>query len=83
MLAFLLWCFVLMIRFLIKQFKNGADLSAPCYQMFSWTMPMVLAILANNVFETNFVLMGANFFQAFFWFVAGACVLSMREGVKK
>ena len=35
---------------------------------------MVLAILANNVFESNFVLMGANFFQALFWFLAGATV---------
>ncbi|MBQ9859069.1 MAG: hypothetical protein IJO76_00120 [Clostridia bacterium] len=83
MMVFLVWCLVLTVRFLIKLFKGKTDLADPHYQMFSWTMPMVLAILANNVFETNFVLMGANFFQAFFWFVAGACVLSMREGVKK
>jgi hypothetical protein len=37
---------------------------------------MVLCILGNNFVETNFVLMGANFFQALFWVLAGAAVLS-------
>ena len=83
MMAFLAWCAIKAIAFLIATLRGKIAITDPAYRMFSWTLPMVLAILINNVFESNFALMGANFFQAFFWFVAGACVLSMREGAKK
>lgn len=84
MAAFLLWCAVRALRY-----AGGALLTrrrpvdSRAYALFSVTLPMILAILANNVFETNFVLMGANFIGAFFWLIAGACVQSIREGVEE
>lgn len=84
MLAFLLWC-----AFRALRYGGGALLTgrfrvdSRTYSLFSITFPMVLTILSNNLFETNFVLMGASFIQAFFWFVAGACVQSIREGEKQ
>ncbi len=84
MLAFLLWCAWRALRYsggalLTGRFRPN---SRP-YALFSITFPMVLTILSNNLFETNFVLMGASFIQAFFWFIAGACVQSIREGEKQ
>ena len=73
MLLFLTICGVRSARRLIAPTRTAA------YELFAVTLPPVLAILCNNIFETNFVLMGANFMQAFFWLVAGACVQTMTE----
>ncbi len=84
MAVFLLWCAVRALGY-----AGGALLTrrrptdSRAYALFSVTLPMILAILVNNVFETNFVLMGANFIGAFFWLIAGACVQSIREGVEE
>ena len=84
MVAFLVLCAIKAIRYLSGALFSGRlAANSVAYELFSLTLPMVLAVLVNNVVETNFVLMGANFIQAFFWFVAGACVQSMNEGVKK
>ncbi|MBE7056768.1 MAG: hypothetical protein E7388_04925 [Ruminococcaceae bacterium] len=83
MLAFLGICVVKALQYLFKaRFSKKLSVDTDSYLVFSVTLPMVIAVLVDNVFETNFVLMGANFIQAFFWFVAGACVMSMIEGVK-
>lgn len=84
MVAFLLWFAFRALRYfggalLTKSFA----MDSRAYALFSATAPMVLTILVNNVFETNFVLMGASFIQAFFWLIAGACMQSIREGVTR
>ena len=84
LMAFLFICFFKVIKFVKYNISKGSmSLDNPSYLMFAITFPLVLAILSNNVVETNFVLMGANFFQALFWFVAGVCVKSMNEGELK
>ncbi len=80
LLVFLLLCVVKAFRFAggtLLTRKRSTDTKA--YELFSLSFPVVLMILVNNVFETNFVLMGANFIQAFFWFIAGVCVQSMQK----
>lgn len=84
MMVFLLWFAIRGLYYfggalLTRRFA----MDSKAYGLFSATLPMVLAILCNNVFETNFVLMGASFIQAFFWLVAGACMQGIREGVKR
>ncbi len=75
MVSFLLLCTCKALRFFFTQFLTAGNGSS--YLLFALTLPMVIAMLVNNVVETNFVLMGANFFQAIFWFAAGACVASI------
>lgn len=83
MLLFLILCFIRCVRyFYIAVHKNGC--TGDHYSVFAFSLSMVLCILANNIVETNFVLMGANFFQALFWFLAGAavfCASDKREEV--
>lgn len=84
LVLFLGWCAFLAARYAGRTLFSGKlPLDTAAYTLFSLTLPMVMAILINNVVESNFALMGANFIQAFFWFVTGACVLSMREGAKR
>ncbi len=78
MLIWLALCVINVIKRLIAACKGKFDTSSSAYAVFSLALPMVLAVLMNNVFETNFVLMGANFIQAIFWFAAGACVMSLK-----
>ncbi|MBQ8606250.1 MAG: O-antigen ligase family protein [Clostridia bacterium] len=82
MLAFLVLSFVKTITFTSKTVRGKIAPDSDLYKLFSLCIPMVTAILSNNIVETNFVLMGANFFQAVFWFAAGAlvfCFKSMHE----
>lgn len=82
MMAFLVWCAFRAVRYFGGAFfTRRFPIDSRAYALFSVTLPMVLTVLSNNIFETNFVLMGASFIQAFFWLIAGACVLSIREGV--
>ncbi len=82
MMIFLVLCAVKAVRYLAGTvFSGRLPMDTKAYAVFSLLLPMVLAILVNNVFETNFVLMGANFFQAFFWLIAGACIHCAKEGV--
>ena len=84
MAAFLAWCAYLAVRYMAKSLLGGKwPMNTAAYALFSVTLPMVLGVLVDNVVESNFALMGANFIQAFFWVVAGACVLSMCEGAKE
>lgn len=83
MLAFLVLAAYLAIRFIILALKDKTVADGEKYKLFSLCMPMVLTILANNVVETNFVLMGANFFQAVFWFAAGACIFCIKPQKEK
>ena len=78
MLAFLAVCVAKCFGCYIGGFKANTGFSDLRYTLFSLCTPMVVCILVNNVVETNFVLMGANFFQALFWFVAGICVLCVK-----
>ncbi len=82
MLMFLLYCVIKVIKHLSATLFAGKAKSKD-YLIFALVLPMVLAILINNVFETNFVLMGANFFQAIFWFAAGACIQCTKKGAEK
>lgn len=51
--------------------------SAYSNQIFDLCFPLVMAILFNNLVETNFALMGTNFIQALFWFTAGGCMTAV------
>ena len=82
MLVFLLYCVIKVIKHLATTLFAG-NTKSKSYLIFALAVPMVLAILINNVFETNFVLMGANFFQAIFWFAAGACIQFTKKGAEK
>ena len=62
---------------------RGKEEDAEKYKLFSLAMPMVVNILVNNVTETNMVLMGANFFQAVFWFAAGLTVFCITKKTKE
>ena len=73
MLLFLALCFIRCARCFIVCVHRKRS-TGERYTVFALTLPMVLCILGNNIVETNFVLMGANFFQALFWFLAGATV---------
>lgn len=75
MLVFLALCFVRCLRYFWHSIRDKAC-AGERYHVFALSLPMVLCILGNNFVETNFVLMGANFFQALFWVLAGAAVLS-------
>lgn len=80
MMFFIVCCAIKVIKYLIMLAKSKKDVkSDKGYHIFMLCLPLLLAILSNNLVETNFVLMGANFIQAIFWFVAGVCVQSMRE----
>lgn len=79
MLAFLILCVIKCIQYVVGLGKGTIDPKSPASVVFSLALPMVVAFVVNNVMETNFVLMGANFFQAIFWFCAGACVLAIKE----
>jgi len=72
LLAFVAFLAICAVRSLIFMFKKDRDSEKE--KLFSLALPMVINILANNVTETNMVLMGANFFQAMFWFAAGIVV---------
>ncbi len=80
MMGFLVLCAVKSFGFFFRSVAERKACSRERYTLFALCMPMVVCILVNNVVETNFVLMGANFFQAMFWFVAGACVLCVSKG---
>jgi hypothetical protein len=75
MLVFLVLCFIRCLRYFWRSVRDRACIGDR-YHVFALSLPMVLCILGNNFVETNFVLMGANFFQALFWVLAGAAVLS-------
>lgn len=82
MLCFLVLSAVKVIRYLRKlSLPDRVMQSDEGYLIFMLCLPMLLSILSNNIVETNFVLMGANFIQAIFWFVAGVCVQSMNEEI--
>jgi hypothetical protein len=84
MLLFIVLCFVRCLRYYCISIREKAC-TGERYIIFALSLPMVLCILGNNIVETNFVLMGANFFQALFWVLAGAAVLSApgkKEGNK-
>lgn len=74
MLLFIVLCFIRCIRYYFVSVHKKCC-AGDRYAVFALSMPMVLCILGNNIVETNFVLMGANFFQALFWFLAGSAVL--------
>jgi O-antigen ligase len=74
MLVFLALCFIRCLRYFWRSVRDRACIGER-YHVFALSLPMVLCILGNNFVETNFVLMGANFFQALFWVLAGAAVL--------
>lgn len=73
MLLFIVLCFVRCFRYFCRALRQGGCADER-YVVFALSLPMVLCILGNNIVETNFVLMGANFFQAMFWVLAGAAV---------
>lgn len=79
MLVFLAVCVVLCILHVVKLTNGKRNPLTDANRVFTLCIPMVVAILANNMMETNFVLMGANLFQAVFWFAAGACVQAVGE----
>jgi hypothetical protein len=82
MLLFIALCFVRCFRYFCRALRHGGCADER-YVVFALSLPMVLCILGNNIVETNFVLMGANFFQAVFWFVAGICVLCVTQARKE
>lgn len=78
---FVLFVIICAVKSVVYLCKSGsADYEK--YKLFSLALPMVVNILANNVVESNMALMGANYFQALFWFVAGLtvfCVYTKKE----
>ena len=72
-------CLVRCAKHIFFAASGKRDAGTNANRIFTLCIPLVVAILANNVMETNFVLMGANFFQAVFWFAAGACVQAIDE----
>lgn len=83
MLLFLVICFVKCLGMFFRGIKNNCDTEDPNYTLFALSAPMVVCILVDNLVETNFVLMGANFFQAIFWFAAGICVFCVTQKRKE
>ena len=79
MLVFLIICFIKCLGMFAWGVKNNMEANNLCYTLFALCAPMVVCILVDNLVETNFVLMGANFFQAVFWFAAGVCVLCVTQ----
>ena len=79
MLIFLVICFVKCLGMFTWGVKQNIERNNLQYTLFALSAPMVVCILADNLVETNFVLMGANFFQAVFWFAAGICVLCVTQ----
>ncbi len=78
---FVIFIMICAVKSVIYLFKSG-DGDPEKYKLFSLSLPMVVNILANNVVESNMALMGANFFQALFWFAAGLtvfCVCNRKE----
>ena len=75
--AFLLFLVLCAVRSLVFMLKKDRDSEKE--KLFSLALPMVVNILANNVTETNMVLMGANFIQAMFWFAAGIVVFCIAK----
>ena len=79
MLLFLLICFVKCLKMFFLGVKHNLEADNLQYTLFALSAPMVVCILVDNLVETNFVLMGANFFQAIFWFAAGICVFCVTQ----
>lgn len=79
MLVYLLICFVKCLGMFTWGIKHNIQRDNLQYTLFALTAPMVVCILVDNLVETNFVLMGANFFQAIFWFAAGICVFCVTQ----
>lgn len=79
MLIYLVLCFVKCLGMFAWGVKHNIERNNLQYTLFALSAPMVVCILVDNLVETNFVLMGANFFQAVFWFVAGICVLCVTQ----
>lgn len=78
-IAFLLICGIKAIQFIIGLGSKRIDPKSPAAIVFTLSLPIVCACLVNNLMESNFVLMGASFLQAIFWFAAGACVQAIEE----
>lgn len=74
LIGFLLLCFIKCVKFWMKSVNEKENDGNNRYMLFAVCVPLVVAILVDNVVETNFVMMGPSFFQALFWFVAGVCV---------
>lgn len=83
MLIFLLICFVKCLGMFFRGVKQNLEADDLRYTLFALSAPMVVCILVDNLVETNFVLMGANFFQAVFWFAAGICVFCVTQKRKE
>ena len=83
MLVFLLICFVKCLGMFFRGVKHNMEADNLQYTLFALSTPMVVCILVDNLVETNFVLMGANFFQAVFWFAAGICVFCVIQKRKE
>ena len=83
MLIFLLICFVKCLGMFFRGVKQNLQANHLTYTLFALSAPMVVCILVDNLVETNFVLMGANFFQAIFWFAAGICVFCVTQTRKE
>ena len=54
---------------LIKALRSGLLWGKS--KLMAATVAIIVYFLANNVMETNFLMYGANFFQAIFWFFVG------------
>lgn len=83
MLIFLVICFVKCLGMFFWGVKHNMKADNLQYTLFALSAPMVVCILVDNLVETNFVLMGANFFQAVFWFAAGVCVFCVTQTRKE
>lgn len=83
MLVFLLICFAKCLGMFLRGVKHNMEADNLQYTLFALSTPMVVCILVDNLVETNFVLMGANFFQAVFWFTAGICVFCVTQKRKE
>ena len=77
-LVFIAICGIKSVIYLFKTVKAPEE-DCERYKLFSLALPMVANILVNNVVESNMVLMGANFFQAVFWFAAGITVFCISK----
>ena len=83
MLIYLIICFVKCLGMFFWGVKHNIEADDLHYTLFALSAPMVVCILVDNLVETNFALMGANFFQAVFWFAAGICVLCVTQKRKE
>ena len=92
--AFLLFIIYLVLSmknaicFMVVNIKKKSEMNKEEYERyisFVVCVAFICAILVDNIFESNMLLYGTNFFQNMFWFVAGTfyCIVEKPKGTNK